>query len=436
MRSIYMRNLIKSFFAKKKVILICWIVIVLICGGLGVLRAYPEKISSTVSEQVTEYDQTMQQYDDSIANTRESINMTEAQVEDLETYTNESVFMQIDPTDVQVISIQYMVNVSDMNSEAAADQITYILNAWQSYVSNGSLTTEMSAELGNITSEYLSELITSTTAGNIMTITVKHSDMDQARIIMQMLEDKIDGHRSILQSSLGNFDMTIIDSTEQTITDTTVQNTQNSNLSNLRNYRTTLNDLRTRLVNLQTQKSNYEEEYKPAAVNSSSPKRTILEYGVLGVIAGVVIPFVVWAVIYTLSSRLKSKEELLAAGLTVLATHSKKKKYSPDLSRVLMDVKLLTQQNNTECVCIGALGTSENLKQVQEDFVSGLNENEIDTLCILGGQETEEQLEKLVRAKNIILLAETGQTTCTQVEEQIQLCRRFGIDIWGCIVVE
>lgn len=436
MRSIYTRNLVKSFFAKKKIVLICWIIIVLIFGGLGVLRAYPEKLSSVVSDQVAEYEQAIQQYDDSIANTQDSISMTQLQVDDLEKYTSESVFMQIDPTNVQVVSIQYMVSVPDMNSEASNNQLTYILNAWQSYVNNGSLKTELANELGNISSEYLSELISCSTAGNIMTITIKHSDMDQARDIMQKMEDKISEHQSVLQSSLGDFEMTVIDSSEQTMTDTEVQSTQNSNLSNLRNYRTTLTDLKTKLVTLQTQRSNYEEQYKPAGVSSSSPKKTILEFGVLGVIAGIIIPFVVWAVIYTLSSRLKGKEELLAAGLTVLATYSRKKKYSPDLSRVLMDVKLLTQQNNAECVCIGALGTSENLKQVQEDFVSGLNENKIETLFISGGQETEEQLEKLARVKNIVLLAETGQTTCTQVEEQIQLCRRFQIDIWGCIVVE
>ena len=139
MRSIYTRNLVKSFFAKKKIVLICWIIIVLIFGGLGVLRAYPEKLSSVVSDQVAEYEQAIQQYDDSIANTQDSISMTQLQVDDLEKYTSESVFMQIDPTNVQVVSIQYMVSVPDMNSEASNNQLTYILNAWQSYVNNGSL---------------------------------------------------------------------------------------------------------------------------------------------------------------------------------------------------------------------------------------------------------------------------------------------------------
>ena len=314
--------------------------------------------------------------------------------------------MQIDPTNVQVVSTQYMISVPNMNSETASNQLTYILNAWQAYINTGSLKPELAEELGNIASEYLSELISCTTAGNIMTITIKHSDMDQARDIMQKLQDKISEHQSVLQSSLGDFEMTVIDYSERTVTDTDVQNTQNSNLSNLRNYRTTLTDLKTKLVTLQTQRSNYEEQYKPAGVSSSSPKKTILEFGALGVIAGIIIPFVIWAVIYTLSSRLKSKEELLAAGLTVLATHDRKKKYSPDLSRVIMDVKLLIQQNNTKCICVGTLGKSDSLNQVQEDFLAGLGECGVETLCISGGQETEEQLEKLVNAKNIVLLTQ------------------------------
>ena len=176
---------------KKKIVLVCWIVIVLIFGCLGVLRAYPEKFSSSVSAQITEYEQALQEYDDSIATTQENISMTQSQVENLETYTNESVFMQIDPTNVQVVSVQYMITVPNMNSETSNNQISYISNAWQSYVSNGSLNSELANELGNISAENLSELITCTTAGNIITITVKHSEMDQARDIMQKLRNNL-----------------------------------------------------------------------------------------------------------------------------------------------------------------------------------------------------------------------------------------------------
>ena len=435
MRSIYTRNLVKGFWERKKIVLVCWIVIVLIFGCLGVLRAYPEKFSSSVSAQITEYEQALQEYDDSIATTQENISMTQSQVENLETYTNESVFMQIDPTNVQVVSVQYMITVPNMNSETSNNQISYISNAWQSYVSNGSLNSELANELGNISAENLSELITCTTAGNIITITVKHSEMDQARDIMQKLRNNLSEYQEVIQSSLGNFEMTVIDS-EQTITDTELHNTQNSNLSNLRNYKTTLADLKNRVVTLQTQKSNYEEQYRPEGVSTSSPKKIIVEFGALGVIAGIIIPFVIWAIVYTMSSRLKSKEELLAAGLTVFATRNRKREYSPDLSRVIMDLKLLAEQNHADRICIGTLGGSDSLKQVETEILSKLAENSIETLCVSGGQETEDQLAEMVDTKNIVLLAETGKTTCTQVEEQIQLCNRFKIDIWGCIVIE
>ena len=436
MRSIYTRNLVKGFWERKKIVLVCWIVIVLIFGCLGALRAYPEKFSSSVSAQITEYEQALQEYDDSIATTQENISMTQSQVENLETYTNESVFMQIDPTNVQVVSVQYMITVPNMNSETSNNQISYISNAWQSYVSNGSLNSELANELGNISAENLSELITCTTAGNIITITVKHSEMDQARDIMQKLRNNLSEYQEVIQSSLGNFEMTVIDSSEQTITDTELQDTQNSNLSNLRNYKTTLADLKNRVVTLQTQKSNYEEQYRPEGVSSSSPKKIIVEFGALGVIAGIIIPFVIWAIVYTMSSRLKSKEELLAAGLTVFATRNRKQEYSPDLSRVIMDLKLLVEQNHAERICIGTLGGSDSLKQVETEILSKLSESSIEAMCVSGGKETEDQLAEMVDTKNIVLLAETGKTTCTQIEEQIQLCNRFKIDIWGCIVIE
>ena len=47
-----------------------------------------------------------------------------------------------------------------------------------------------------------------------------------------------------------------------------------------------------------------------------------------------------------------------------------------------------------------------------------------------------DELKKMIEVKNCIMMAEVGNTTYTQLEEMMQLCCKFNIDIWGCVVIE
>lgn len=436
MKSIYVRNLFGSYLRKKKMVIICWINIVILFGGLGIFKAYPEKISSDMSDEAQEYREALQQYDDAIANTQENISITQQQTDAQKKYCDESVLMQMDASNVQVAGIQYAVKTEDRNTDEESNQTESLLEAWTMYIMGDSLISQVSEKLGEVPEEYLSELISCDTAGNMLTVSVKHFDMEQAKEILEAVEEEITDYQGTMADTFGSFEMIVMNSSETVTSDTDVLNIQNTNLNSLRGYQNSLADYQAKLVSQQTTKNTYMEQNKPSGVNSPSPKKTLLEYGALGVIAGIIIPFIIYALWYTMSGRIKGKEELVAAGLNVLTVYNPKKGYAPSAERSAADLKLLAQQNKVDTICFSLLGESTALQQVVSEFTTAMEALDAAVLSVRAGQEDTEQLQIMVNAGNSILFAEAGRTTYAQIEEQLQFCRRFHISVWGCVVVE
>ena len=119
MKSIYMRNLWIGLMKNKKRVIIAWLVIIALFCSLGVVKAYPEKLSSPESSEVEEYNAALQKYDDTIQEVQNNIELCQEQVDKQQKYCDESIYMQLDPSNIQKVTVQYMVRVNDMNSSNA-----------------------------------------------------------------------------------------------------------------------------------------------------------------------------------------------------------------------------------------------------------------------------------------------------------------------------
>lgn len=436
MKSIYVKNLLNGYFKKKKIIVIFVLVFVLVFGYLGMRQAYPEKVSSSLSTEVQEYEAALKKYDDAINEIQENIDLTETQVEKQQKYCDESVFMQIDSSNVQVVSQQYMIKIPNMDSDSASNQLGYILNAFTTYVNSGSLQTGLASEIGNISTEYLSELISTTVNGNILTVTVKHSDMDQAKSILEKITAKIDDYYNTVVQNLGSFDMEVIDKSELSMADVELQNKQNNYLNALRTYKNTLSDLKTKLVSQQNQRNTYVQQYKPAGVSTRDPKETVLAYGVFGILFGLIVSFGLYAIWYSVSGKVKNHQELLAADVPVLATYSLRNGYAPSEKRLSIDLQLLAEKENASAVNVSVLGKGKCLEKVVEDVKTILSNQKMDIFVVKPEEENAEELQHMIQDKNCVLLVESGKTSYMEIEEQLQFCKRFYVSVWGCIVIE
>ncbi len=436
MRSIYLRNLIRGYLKKKWIIIVGLVVFVLIFGFIGLRRAYPERMDSSLSEEIQEFNEEVATYDDAIDGIEKNIETLEEQLAEQEEYVNNSIYMQIDPEEVQYASVQYIVQATGIEDAEEADTTTdNILSSLKAYYDNGSFKSDLAEKLDFESTQYLTELISCGTAGKTFSLGAKHYDMDQAKEILQAMQELIEEYIPEVEKQFGTFTMTSMGESERVYADNNVLSNQNSKLNDLRSFRTNLTDSQTKLVTQQTNRKNYIEQYKPTGT-SSSPRRTLLMYGGVGVIAGLIIPIMLYAIYYTLSTRIKGKEELQAVDLNILALFRPKKGYEPSIEKAAVNLKLLAQKNDTETISVCSVGESPALAQVESDLTEALEKQDLSVYPVKQGEEDAEQLEKMTQIRNHVLLVEAGRTTYTQLEEQIQFCKSLDITIWGCVVIE
>ncbi len=433
MNSIYMRNLVHNIWDKKKIIFIFFVIFTLVFTALGWKKSGSESSSQTTD---SAYSETIQSYDKSIAQVEESVEIAQQQVDEYQDYCDNSIYMSIDAENVQTAAVQYAIQTDNTDAQQADNQVQYVLGTWTSYINNGGLTGDLAAEDSDLETEYLEEIISCSTSGNVLTITVIHSDMNQAAAILQMVEEQIDAHKDSIADVQGEFTMTQIDSFQYVNADLTVQNTQNTNLNNLRNYKGSLASFEKTLNEYRTSRNNYIENYGTDEVESQSAKKIIAEYAVLGMIFGLVVPIAVYALIYIFSNRIKGKEDILAGGLPVLCECNHKKGYNPSLERALIDIGFLAQQKAVNKIFLNDLCGDDRSESIKADFKDKLKEKSLQILSGNSVMENAGQMQDMLDAKNSILIVETGKTTYSQVEEQIQVCHKFEISIWGCIVID
>ncbi len=412
------------------------IIFVVIFGFLGLRRAYPERLDASLAEEIEEYNEEVATYDDTIANIETNIETAQEQLDLQQEYVDNSILMQLDPEAVPYASVQYIVYVDGIeDSEEADTTTTNILSTMKAYYDNGSFKSDLMEKLGYDTSTYLTELISCGTAGKTIALGAKYTDIDTAKEILAAMQELMEEYKPTVEKQFGSFTMTSMGEAEQVTVNTDVLSKQTTALNNLRSYRTNVSDLKTRLTTQQTNRKDYMEQYKPTGT-SSSPRRTILEFGAVGVIAGIIVPLLIYAVYYTLSGRIKGKEELQAVDLNVLATYRPKKGYSPSMEKAGVNLKILAQKEQTDCVSLCAVGDSQALAQVEQDLTNALKEQDLQVYIALHGDEDAEHLQRQVEIGNHVLLVEAGRSTYTQVEEEIQFCESLDITIWGCVVIE
>ncbi len=436
MRSIYIRNLFRGYWKRKWIIIVVLIIFVVIFGVLGLRRAYPEQMNASLDEEVQEYNEAIATYDDAIDGIEKNIATVQEQLDEQQEYIDNSMLMKIDPEAIQYASVQYIIQVSGIEDFEEADTLTNnILSTLKAYYDNGSFKSDLAEKLGYESAKYITEIISCGTAGKTLSLGVKHYDMEQAKEILAAMQDLIEEYEPEVEAQFGAFTMTSMGEAERVYADAGVLASQDTVMTNLRTYQNNLADYQTKLVSQQENRTNYKEQYAPTGT-SSSPRRTLLEYGGIGVIAGILIPLIIYAIYYTLSGRIKGKEELQAVDLNVLALYRPKKGYDPSLDKAMVNLKLLTQKHQADCISLCTVGESPALAQVEQDLTTALKEQDLQVYAAQQGDEDAEHLHRQAEIGNHVLIVEAGRTTYTQLEEEIQFCKSLDITIWGCVVIE
>ena len=430
-KTLYIRNVLEDLLKKKKTVSIFIVICVVLFGALGLRQGgKTADLTDEQKQEVEEYNTKIEEYDNSIADTKRSIEEADKQIEELQEYVDNSIYMQIDPNNVQVVSSQYTV-VTNNN-------VGNICNALIAYVNDGGLKEPLDAADEDLKIKYWRDIVGSYQSGNTITFYVFHHDMDQARRIMTILKKRVSEYLPNLQKTLGEFSLKELRTSEYTKGDTGVLNNQNNHRNNLKNYISNRADLNNKLVSFQNNKTNYIEKNQPENMEAASvnTKLVVLEYAILGVIFGVIIAFICVALKYILGDTLRSANDLKETNLNVLGTYCAMGKHTPALERSAMDVDILAKNNGSKGVFMNLLSDDELSKRTAEEYREVLKARNITVDIGSNVRESAEELKQMLECGACVLIAQAGKTTYKHLEQMEQLCGRFHVAVLGCIVIE
>lgn len=432
MRFIYFRNLTKNIQKEWKAFVVSFICFTIIFGSFGCKEyiSYNPEVPEDELNKVKEYEEILEEYDEAITEVEDSIATTEEQVRILKEYCDNSVYMKINPQKVYVSSMQYTIQ--------DCENVGTVLSAWTLYINEGGLKANLiDAGLKNIEEEYLKELITCSTSNNILSVSVIHYDEKKATEIRDKIVEQLEEHHSAIASVQGEFRLVKLELADYVKMDSTVMNNQNTVLNNYKNNQNSLSILKKSLADQRSSRNNYVEYNKPEEPNTEKSKMIILKYVIFGVILGLGLPLLFMVLRYILSDRLKGHGDLLAAELPVIGTYRNGKDYEPELNRSLLELEWLIKDRDTENIFLNIVNEDEFSDRVAADYENGLRkQSHAEVTRGTQVEQNAELLKQMIAIGACILIVEAGRTTYRQIEEQVQLCRKFHVDLLGCVVIE
>ncbi|MGN0373791.1 MAG: hypothetical protein ACI4F3_13410 [Enterocloster sp.] len=429
-KSMYFRNLLSDLYRFKKQITIFVILCTAFFAFIGYKNAKPEVfLSEEQQTELEEYNTKISEYDDAVAQIEKSLELARTQAAELQEYVDNSIYMKLDSQNIQVASAQYGVKTESNTGNILASIVLYI--------NEGGLKEELSEELGHLDVKYWRDIISCSTSGNVLNLTILHHDADEVQKILGVAEKRIMAHIPEVAKVQGNFTLEKISSSAYVKADSNVTNTQNTHRNNLKNYSSNIADLDNKLVSTKNNKQTYIEKNEPTFTASPvSPVKNMIKYTIVGIIFGIILPCAWFALRYVLDNRIRNAGDLTASHLNVLGIYKGQNPNQKDMERSTIGIQLLTQQQNISSVYFNCLSEDELTKKAAEEYQKAIENSE---LTVKKGSHVYDdglELKDMISSRYVILIIQTGKTTYDQLNRHLMLCKRFSADILGCIVIE
>ncbi len=423
MESVSMKKMWDSIWKHKKIIIIFVLLCFVAGAGLGVKKAKSASSASEV-QKIEDYKSGLDKYAEVMKNIEANISTTQDQIDALQSYCDSSIYMKLDALKVNVASVQYRITVNgtdntQVSSSGVSEKVTDIINELTAYVKNGEWKAAVEEKLTDVPVEYLPEVVGSNSTGNIFTLTVMHYDADQAAKISKVIDEQIQKYAASTLKENGDFSFSVISSNVSAKAIPEVQSAQNSYLTSQ-----------------QISEKGYIKDYKPDSMDAPSAKKVLVQYAALGIIAGLVISCALLALLYVLSDKLKGKENIKAAGITVLGNYSAKEGYRPALEREMIDFDLIRKEHSVEQVFFGMLSDAEIVQKAVQEYQAAMEKKSLAVEVGSNIENDSEMMKRFVEIGNCILFVEVGKTTYTQIKAYLEICKKFNVSVLGCVVVE
>lgn len=429
MRMVYLSNLLED--AKKYRIVIA--LIILICAAAGGLYGYKAagaagKITAADQEQIDLYQSKVAEYDDILSDLDKAVSEQEKTVESLQDYADHSIYMKMNPESVKYAAVQYAISYGEGVNAGN------INNALVTYIKDGGLR-ESLENPEELEAKYWNEVLTQSVGGNTLNITMMHYDAEKAKAcisaIMKQLEKKLPeliavyGSFSLSEGGISSFERS----------EASIINVQNGNYNNLRSYNNTLADLKSKRNSNQAAKEKYIKENEPEALKKRpvSAGKNAAKFLLLGILGAFLILFAVELFIFLFGENIKNRSDVEAMSIPVLAAKSGAA-FHPEFECVVLELSLLIQAKEMKGVHFQMI-SKEVLSDSEQSLIKeSMGKYGIDVTFGSGLFETASDVKAALQAGCCVLLLRQGRTQAKELKAAVNVCRKFGVEMPGCVL--
>lgn len=385
-------------------------------------------------------------------------------------YVKNAALMNVDPWQEQVLTLTYSVDThytANYTKEVKQNYTDTILSALSTYAATGLDQTKVWQEKEEtVSQQHLSELISSDVVdtGNNFIITVIGTNEESLAKVSANIQELIKEKGKKLSESITDFDLILVSEDFEVREDYDLSVQQQNVQTAITNYNTTFTNLTSSMTEeqrsyLETQALQTQEEEGEDEVVLEEPVKPSfnVKYVVLGAIVGIFLAVFAIALLYILSGKLHSIEELSEGfglrrfGVIVslpqvkgldrliwkLRNHGRKQLGTEESLRLAAS-NVALYCKNAEITRLYLTGTEiEKLApDWMENLTSVLKENGVQVQC--GGNINYDaaSLENAVENHAVVIFEQTEVSLVPEIAKEIRTLQDQSVNIIGCIGVE
>lgn len=393
-----------------------------------------------------------------------------------EVYQDESILMNIEAYQKNVVTLQYYVDTNytyNYTKDVTPDYSSALVNAYIAYIENKGILQPVCEKLDETGSEqYVGELITAgsrvatdgnqmdaaDTSNKIFAVYVTGGDMEYANTLADAVADAILAYQPSLEEQIGSHTLSLIDRYESVVADSSLAAQQSTLSDTITTIQTKIDTITAAFTPAQTQI--YEQENGTVAATETTAAVSVSKkYIVLGAFAGLFLGCCFIAAGYILGRKVKNSGELQDIyGIRVFGEETiekqkqrvfgfvdrwldhlqHKEQWTAEEQKELILANLITtcKKESIEHVFVTtSLHLDDQAKAVTEELLDAVRKEGITVTFGENITRNARSLEQMAETGRVILIERAGVTEYPALEKELDLCVQQKAEVLGVIAL-
>jgi RNA-binding protein YhbY len=480
-REINLVDMIWAVCLKWRSILACAVILAVLAGGFSYYRSVKSISALEEAEKVTSEDLIEDLTYEEMKTSEVYLNYKKT-YEELTYYNENAPLMKIDANNFYVGEVSYFFDNGyklEYPVIAENNNIVAIVSAYKGMIGTQEFAQQVQQLLGDTNNaSYAMELvdcdgeyagtniIPTQEERGVLSIAVYAADEETCVRLKELVKEVIETSKSTVLKQFGSHEVTVIKDIVNKSSSGELLNKQKEKMdfaytcsNNMYNMSLKFTPAQQSYLNkcieeMDGMAEDVKEEEKELPTASVSKKMIVL-----GFLGGAFLMFVIWALIYIFSNRIRLEdnfETIFGSKLLGNVPISEKEKkwfrfidsifeklrhfnqryFDRDeaLDMIAANVRIAMAKKDVKKVMLTGAAFGAEEKEIAEDLAERLKKDGIEILGVSSILYNAESLEKLVEIGQVVLVEKAEQSLYGEVEREIEICRQQEVNLIGCVV--